>query len=186
MYSGSDFLAGLAGCLSASTEKSDATESCRPWSLWDWQSLIAFRGLHGSSLHPRFCQICPGFSYFLVSTFFDFWIINGYFYLWHDLNLPTLFTLISVLLCACRFVGPSGSTCRIKYKSVWRKMTRLSSFLLSPSLSQGECSLDSTEWKHMFVCMRPKGRIILGEEREKNKVLMPSLVMPVLKSATDL
>lgn len=38
----------------------------------------------------------------------------------------------------------------------------------------------------MFVCMTPKGRIILGEERKKNKVLMPSLVMPVLKSATDL
>lgn len=108
--------------------------------------------------------------------FFDFWIINGYFYLWHDLNLPTLFTLISELLCACRFVGPSGSTCRVKYKSVWRKMTRPSSFLLSPSLSQGECSLDSTEWKHMFVCMRPEGRIILGKERKKSKVLMPSLV----------
>lgn len=108
--------------------------------------------------------------------FFDFWIINGYFYLWHDLNLPALFNLISALLCTCKFVGPSWSTYRIKYKSVWWRMTKPSSFLLSPSLSRGEFSLDSTAWKHMFACIRPECRIILGKKRKKNNVLMPSLV----------
>lgn len=107
------------------------------------------------------CLFLPNFVKYVLSLPF----------LWYLLFLKNIFTFgvtwichpclilynpISALLCTCRFVGPSWSTCRIKYTPVWQRMTKLSSLLLFPPLSQGECFLDSTNkllTMKAYICM---------------------------------
>lgn len=95
------------------------------------------------------------------------------------MNLPTLFNLISVLLHACRFVGPSWSTCRINWQISVMEDDKTELFPPFALLKPGRMFpglRSETAWKHVFVCIRPNCRIILGKTRKKNNVLMPSLL----------
>lgn len=98
-----------------------------------------------------------------ISTFGMTWICHPYL---------SLFNLISALLCTCRFVGPSWSTCRMKCTPKWQRMTKLSSLLLFPSLSRGECFLDSTNKLHttrtyIFVYNTTVQNYFGGKQEEK-------------------
>lgn len=98
-----------------------------------------------------------------VFTFGMTWICHPYL---------SLFNLISALLCTCRFVGPSWSTCRMKCTPKWQRMTKLSSLLLFPSLSRGECFLDSTNKLHttrtyIFVYNTTVQNYFGGKQEEK-------------------